>query len=164
MCGASQDRPRPSLIRQEEGLKNPWTEEQDSTWESHPARNSFGWIQTGLSRMSVVVTTLSKWVSVVKQSPSFTRRPRLRVRLCFVWNVRNARARSRCASSVPSISSLEPRSRSPVTNTKLLIVNSNEINHMHKLSLLLYSDGGLVDSSSDRAGPVRHPEAGFNTA
>ena len=41
-----------------------------------------------------VVTTLSKWVSVDRPSPSSTRRPRPPVRLCLVWSVSHARPRS----------------------------------------------------------------------
>ena len=64
------------------------------------------------------VTTLSKWDSVDKQSPSSTRRPRPPVRLCYDWNVRNARPRSNYASSEPSISNLDKRQQHLVTNIK----------------------------------------------
>lgn len=41
-----------------------------------------------------VVTIPSRWVSEVRPSPCSTRRPRLHVRLSFVWSARNVRPRS----------------------------------------------------------------------
>ena len=58
------------------------------------------------------VTTLSKWVLVVKRSLSSTKRRKPLVRLCSVLNARNVRRRSNLFLSARSILSSEPRRQS----------------------------------------------------